>query len=136
MPIRIGDHQAVDDRAFSTLLEFLRRVPAIKWVSHGDDGDGLWWVKFGIDIHHPLAWQVVQEFGHVANELSFVERLPTRFFPVSPPPYLNGGPDEYLSWVLESTNPEFRPGTCAKWLEGRLPNPVDDPSAWSPAAGE
>jgi hypothetical protein len=51
-------------------------------------------VKFAIDIEHPLAWSVVQELGHVLNYVSLEERLPTVFMPVSPPPYMNGGPDE------------------------------------------
>ncbi|SPE35761.1 hypothetical protein SBA3_2300022 [Candidatus Sulfopaludibacter sp. SbA3] len=54
------------------------------------EGEG-WWVKFAIDISHRLAWNVVQELGHVLNYLSVNERLPTVFKPVSPPPYANGG---------------------------------------------
>ena len=56
--------------------------------------------------------------------------LPTVFKPVSPPPYLNGGPDDYLAWVIETDDVEMRPGTVAKWLQSRLPDPVDDPAAW------
>lgn len=88
-------------------------------------------MKFTIDISHPLAWNVVQEMGHVLNYISIKERLPTVFMPVSPPPYMNGGPDEFLSWVIEAKDPDFRPGTCADWLEGRLPQPVDDEAAWN-----
>jgi hypothetical protein len=50
--------------------------------------------------------------------------------PVSPAPYLNGGPSEFLAWVIESKDPKFKPGTAAKWLEGRLPNPVDSIAEW------
>jgi hypothetical protein len=102
----------VDDRAFSKLLDYCRRVPALEPISHGKEGNG-WWMKLVIDIDHPLAWSVVQEFGHVLNELSLTERLPTVFKPVSPPPYLNGGPRDFLSWVIESDSQEFRPETCA-----------------------
>ena len=49
--------------------------------------------------------------------------------PVSPPPYMNGGV-EFLSWVIESTDPSFAPEKCAEWLEGRLPRPVDDLAQW------
>src|ERR1017187_4047344 len=42
------------------------------------------------------------------------------FMPVSPPPYMNGGPREYLSWVIECKDNDFLPKTCAGWLEGRL----------------
>jgi hypothetical protein len=90
----------------------------------------MWWVKFAIDIDHELAWRVVQEFGHVLNYVSLDERLPTVFKPVSPPSYLNGGPRDFLAWVIECDSPEFLPYQCAEWLEGRLPRPVDDLATW------
>lgn len=112
------------------LLAFLRRVPAIDpRIGHGES-EGLWWVKLVIDVRHPLAWRVVQELAHVLNYLSIDERLPVVFKPVSPPPYMNGGPEEFLSWVIEAQAADFMPATCAKWLEGRLPDPVEDPSTW------
>ena len=115
---------------FSKLESFLLRVPAIKeHIGKGVENDKFW-VKFSIDISHPLAWNVVQEIGHVVNYLSLEERLPTVFYPVSPPPYLNGGPDLFLSWIIESQNDEFTPEDLAEWLEGRLPNPVDDETEW------
>jgi hypothetical protein len=121
-----------DDRDFISLESFLTSVPAIAPpVSHGHDQNGLWWVKFSIDINNSLAWHVVQELGHVLNYLSLNERLPTTFKPVSPPPYMNGGPSECLSWVIECSNKEFKPGTVAKWLEGRLPQPVSDLTQWA-----
>jgi hypothetical protein len=119
---------------FHSLIAFLARIPAVELsdtpsqgIGAGESADG-WWVKFAIDIDHDLAWETVQEMAHVLNELSVEERLPTVFKPVSPPPYLNGGPDEYLSWVIEGK--EMPPGTVAKWLEERLPKPVDDEAAW------
>lgn len=115
---------------FTSLEQFLRRVPAIESSIGKGVGDGLWWVKFSIDIDHPLAWRVVQELGHVLNYVSITERLPTVFMPVSPPVYLNGGPREHLSWVIESKAPDFEPKNCTEWLEGRLPQPVDDLAAW------
>lgn len=121
----------MDDRSFTSLTEYLAKVPAIIGeISKGAEKDGRWWVKFSIDINHQFAWHAVQELGHVLNYLSIEERLPTSFLPVSPPPYMNGGPDEFLSWVIECSDPEFQPGTCAKWLEGRLPRPVEDLSQW------
>lgn len=119
---------------FTRLVDFLARIPAIeindtpaRGIGSGD-GDAGWWVKFQIDIDHDLAWNVVQEVGHVLNYLSIEERLPTVFKPVSPPPYLNGGPEEYLSWVIEGS--DMPPGTVATWLEERLPKPVEDEAAW------
>lgn len=121
---------------FHKLLAFLSRVPAIETndtplagFGSGLD-DGVWWVKFSIDINHKLAWHVVQELAHVLNYLSLNEQLPTVFKPVSPPPYLNGGPDDFLSWVIECREDAMKPGTVADWLEGRMPRPVDDLTAW------
>ena len=122
----------MDSRAFDTLEEYLHKVPGIVGsIGKGIDEDGLWWVKFQIDITHSLAWNVVQEIAHVVNYLSIDERLPTIFYPVSPPPYLNGGPDDFLSWVIESKEKEFSPGILMKWLKGRLPQPVDDEEKWN-----
>lgn len=119
------------DETASQLKEYLSKIPGIEAnLSSGIFDDGRWWVKFTIDIQHALAWRVVQELGHVLNYLSLDERLPTVFMPVSPPPYLNGGPHEYLSWVIESKSDDFDPATCAQWLEGRLPRPVDDLQQW------
>jgi hypothetical protein len=119
------------DDAFDTLATYLRRVPSVNdAIGTGFDAAGGWWVKLSIDIDHPLAWRVVQELGHVLNLLSLDERLPTVFKPVSPPPYMNGGPKDFLSWVIECGDDDFPPGSCAKWLEGRLPRPVDDPEQW------
>jgi hypothetical protein len=116
---------------FATLESFLGRVPAVTGpIGKGSDSHGTWWVKFGIDIDHELSWRVVQEFGHVLNYVSLDERLPTVFKPVSPPPYMNGGPREFLSWVVECDDAEFSPSRCAEWLEGRLPRPIDDIDAW------
>ena len=117
--------------SMQTLLQYLESVPAIQApLASGRDENGFWWVKFKLDIRHPLAWHVVQELGCVVNYISLEERLPTVFYPVSPAPYLNGGPDEFLSWVIEIKDPDFRAGTLKKWLEGRLPQPVDDLEQW------
>ena len=122
--------------ALGALRDFLAQLPAVQTndspfqgIGGGVDGD-TWWVKFGIDVDHPLAWRVVQELAHVLNLLSAEERLPTVFKPVSPPPYLNGGPEEFLSWVIECPVDAMEPDAVAKWLEGRLPRPVNDPDQW------
>ncbi len=111
------------------LVDFLEKVPGVRVLNFGTE-DEFWWVKLAIDIEHPLAWSVVQEFGHVLNYISTEERLPTLFYPVSPPPYLNGGPAEFLSWIIENTDVSFTPSLAKEWLEGRLPSPVDVLSAW------
>lgn len=121
---------------FEKLLDYLERLPAInlpagrKSIGFGEFENGNWWVKFGLKTEHELAWRHVQELGFVLNYVSIEERLPTIFMPVSPPPYMNGGV-EFLSWIIESTEPDFTPDLCFEWLEGRLPRPVDDMSQWS-----
>jgi hypothetical protein len=121
----------MNELTFQTLESYLAKVPAITQpFGTGIEDDGSWWIKFAIDIDDPLAWQVVQELGHVLNYLSLNERLPTSFIPVSPPPYMNGGPRGFLSWVIECSDQTFKPGTAAKWLEGRLPRPVEDRALW------
>lgn len=118
---------------FERLSDFLCRVPAIgtrNVLANGDDGKDAWWIKFNIDIAHDLAWQTVQELGHVLNYLSANERLPTKFLPVSPPPYMNGGAADFLSWVIECRHPDFSPDVVCDWLEGRLPSPVEDLNQW------
>ena len=120
-----------NETMFQTLKEYLSKVPSVEGtIGCGVSGGGFWWIKFTINIEHPLAWRVVQELGHVLNYVSLDERLPTIFMPVSPPPYLNGGPRDFLSWVIESKDENFKPETCAEWLEGRLPRPVNDPEQW------
>lgn len=122
-----------DEALFEPLKDYLSKVPAITGkIGAGFLNGGCWWVKFTIDIEHPLAWSVVQELGHVLNYLSLEERLPTVFMPVSPPPYLNGGP-EYLSWVIECKDKSFTPEECAEWLEGHLPRPVSEVAQWNAA---
>ena len=109
---------------FDNLRAYLARIPALDCrIGSGVEDDA-------IDIQHPLAWNVVQELSHVLNYLSLNERLPTVFMPVSPPPYMNGGPAEFLSWVIECKDKDFTPDDCATCLEGRLPRPVEDIEQW------
>lgn len=120
----------MDEQAFASILSFLRRVPAVQPIAHGSDEDGTWWVKFGIDVAHPLAWDVVQELAYVLNGLPLERGHPSMFRPFSPPTYLNGGPAEHLSWVIESHPRAFEPDSCTQWMAVRLPKPVDDPAQW------
>lgn len=115
------------------LVDYLSRMPATTVLSSKVTADAYWWVKLTIDLQHPLAWQVVQELGFVLNDASVHDKLPTVFKPVSPPPYLNGGPQEFLSWVIESTYNYIDPAWIAQTLEGYLPRPVDDLSKWAAA---
>ncbi|MFC0772864.1 hypothetical protein [Terrimonas alba] len=117
---------------FKQLLEFMKRIPAIKHsIATGVYDNQNWWLKFSIDIEDELAWNVVQEFGHIINYLSLNERLPVVFYPASAPPYLNGGPKDFLYWIIESNSIDFTPQDLKEWLEGRLPDPVDDIKEWT-----
>lgn len=121
----------MDASNFNNLTGFLSKVPSVQpGISQGIYDDKNWWVKFSLDISDNLAWNVVQELGHIFNYLSSGERLPTTFYPVSAPPYMNGGPADFLYWIIESKDPAFTPDKAKEWLEGRLPNPVDDVDAW------
>ena len=113
------------------LISILERIPAIKGkIGSGLYQEGFWWVKLSIDINHPLAWRTVQELGYILNYLSVEERLPTMFYPVSPPPYLNGGPTQFLSWIIENTDSSFLPTDVLSWLLARLPSPIEDLESW------
>jgi hypothetical protein len=119
------------DTYFRPLTAFLQKVPSITGkIGTERQEDGIWAVKFSIDIDDELAWHAVQELGHVLNYLSLEERLPTAFMPVSPPPYMNGGPEDYLSWVIECRDKGFSPKKITEWLESRLPTPVNDRDQW------
>jgi len=80
----------IQDEFFAELVDFMKRIPGIEnsFFGKGVFEDGNWWLKFRIDITHRLAWHVVQEIGFVVNYVSLDERLPTVFYPVSPPPLL------------------------------------------------
>jgi hypothetical protein len=119
-----------DETNFQPLLDYLKKLPGIDASVGSGSSELAWWVKFIIQVDHPLAWRLVQELGHVLNYVSLDERLPTVFMPVSPPPALNGGPRDFLSWVIECKDADFTPADCAEWLEGRLPRPVEDLEQW------
>lgn len=123
----------VSELSFDRLYQFFCKVPSVqeaRILAHGADGQHAWWFKFAINTEHPLAWQTVQELGHVLNYLSANERLPTQFLPVSPPPYMNGEAKDFLAWVIQCNHPDFSPDVVCDWLEARLPNPVEEESQW------
>lgn len=120
------------EQQLPVLVEFLNRIPSVKVISHDATPDAYWWIKLDIDIAHPMAWNVVQALGFVLNYISLEEKLPTVFMPVSPPPYLNGGPSECLSWVIETKFNYIDPQWILGVLEERLPSPISDSSAWEP----
>ena len=102
----------MDARAFTTLTNFLGKIPAVNSpIATGSDEQGYWWIKFQIDIHHHLAWHTVQELGS-CSELPVYQRKTTyRLLSGLPRSLLYGGPSDYLSWVIETKAPDFRPGT-------------------------
>ena len=129
-PVEAMDKAALK-RGLKALVNFLQTVPAVTVMSSELSKDAFWWVKLKIDLAHPLAWSVVQELGHVLNDASVSEKLPTVFKPVSPPSYLNGGPHEFLCWVIESEYNYIDPAWIAEELQNRMPRPVDDLEQWN-----
>ena len=120
----------MNEISFDGLNQFLKKVPSIKEsISNGID-ENAWWLKFQVDIEHPLAQNVVQELGYVLNYLSLEERLPTVFKPISPAPYLNGGPEEFLSWIIQVESENFTPDDVRDWLKSRLPEPINNVKKW------
>jgi hypothetical protein len=113
-----------------SLNAYLKRIPGITWTAVSPPDEPCWWIKLTIDLKSQFAWNVVQELGFVLNYISTSERLPTVFKPVSPPPYMNGGPEDFLSWVVEAEIAFLDPDYIREVLEGRLPRPVDDLSQW------
>lgn len=121
----------MEKKSFTSLINYLSKIPGIdKSIQTGEYEENMWFVQFKIDTEHALAWHVIQEIGSVVNYLSIEERLPAVFYPISPAPYLNGGPNEYLQWIIETKNAAFKPEVLMQWLEGRLPQPVEDEDAW------
>lgn len=112
------------------LAAIVRKLPGV----HGSLGicepdDAFWWIKFTIDRRHELAWHVVQRLAFVLNYYSLEYKFPVKFFPASPPPYLNGGP-EFLSWVIEATVGYLDPGPVTKVLRATLPRKLGAASEW------
>lgn len=113
------------------LVEFLNKIPSVRVIASDLSADAYWWIRLDIDIENKLAWNVVQELGFVLNSISIQEPMPTAFKPVSPPPYLNGGPSDFLSWSIESTYNYIDPEWVKEMIESRLPNPVEDKKKWN-----
>ncbi|GIW91504.1 MAG: hypothetical protein KatS3mg109_1936 [Pirellulaceae bacterium] len=112
------------------LKQFVSQIPGVDVISISEPDESRSWVKLKIDINSKTAWHVVQNLAYVLNELSVTETLPTTFKPTSPPPYLNGGPDEFLFWVIEADIPFLDPSAITAYLKQRLPDPVTDEKAW------
>lgn len=134
-PVAFIDSKTVEN-ALPLLADLLRRVPAVRVISQEVTPSAYWWIKFSVDVEHPLAWRVVQALAFIFNEISISETLPTIFKPTSPPPYLNGGPDECLFWVIESTFNYIDPKWIASVAEERLPHPVEKMESWPDQASE
>jgi len=118
------------EKGLPKLVEFLNTIPGIDIINSSNSMDGLWWVKFNIDMKHKLSWHIIQNLGFILNYISITERLPTVFMPVSPPPYLNGGPKYFLSWVIESKLGWVDPMYILNILRERLPENVEDEDTW------
>jgi len=115
--------------------EEMRALFASEGIETADTHE-LWWVKLSLDIRSHLAWHVIQELGYVLNYVSLAERLPTVFMPTSSPPALNGGPDDFLHRVIESTVRGVDPSAICDALLERLPEPLEDLTQWRACENE
>lgn len=116
---------------YQRIEHLISRIPSVcAPVASGAYDTGVWWVKFALDINHPLVWNVVQRLAHVINYLSISERFSTVFYPVSPAPEAGQEPRDCLAWIIETTTEDFSPSELAEWLEVRLPNPIEDEAQW------
>jgi hypothetical protein len=109
-----------DEPDFQPLIQYLTKLPGIVLPIGSGESEEAWWVKFG-ERYRPC---------HPSVGLAWWCKSWMVFMPVSPPPYMNGGPKDFLSWVIECDDLGFTPADCAEWLEGRLPRPVDDMEQW------
>jgi hypothetical protein len=58
--------KTVDERAFTKLLDYLGRVPAVEpAIGHSGDGIGGWWLELSTDIDHPRG-KALQKAVHLA----------------------------------------------------------------------
>jgi hypothetical protein len=44
---------------------------------------------------------------------------------------MNGGPENFLYWIIESKETSFSPDKVKGWLESRLPDPIDSLEEWN-----
>ena len=112
------------------LKDFLSRIPDVKVIVASEPDEGEWWIALKIKLGSSIAWNIVQELAYVCNALSLTAKLPVVFKPTSPPPYMNGGPREFLKWRIEALTPAASPDQLADYLADRMPKPVDDRSKW------
>jgi len=118
------------NQGLDKIKDLLSKIPCVKSVTTSNIDESFWWLKFSIEIKSKIAWTVVQELGHILNYLSVSDKLPTTFYPVSPPPYINGGPEDFLSWVIEPSIPLLDTNVIFDYLTGRLPEDFDKEESW------
>lgn len=117
------------------LLDFLARIPAVETADDpsmdmaSEVSEDSWWVRFSLDIDSEIAWETVQEIAHALNDSANAGKPAALFYPISPAPAQSGGPEEFLSWVIEA-GADVDPASVAAWLESMLPNPVEESDAW------
>jgi hypothetical protein len=91
--------------AISEIEAAIKHFVAVQWSSSGfpipcDDGESIdaGWVKFGLE-QSALGWRTLEFLAWTYTDMIRAgERL--KFFPTSPPPYLNT-PGNCLSFIIE-----------------------------------
>jgi hypothetical protein len=115
---------------FNKLNTLLLSIPCVKSVDCYDEMEDLWSCHIRMDLTHEIVWHLIQGIAFVINDTSITGKLPATFYPTSPPPYLNGGPYNYLHWIIRSESPEFIPDYCCEWFINRFPNNPEFNESW------
>lgn len=117
--------------AVRRLAAVVRKLPGVhRSIGTSTPEEAFWWLKFSIDTEHPLAWHVIQRLGYVLNYYSLEYKFHVSFYPASPPPALNGGPREFLSWVIEARLRYVDPRPIHKALRQELPARLSSEAEW------
>jgi hypothetical protein len=110
--------------------KLIATFPSVVWVSSQQNENGWWWVKFHLDMEAPASLIIVQALAYIFNGLSLNDPLPTRFFPTSSPPDMNGGPKDGLHWVVESIGDDVIPSDIYAALDDTLLFDVESVDDW------
>jgi hypothetical protein len=109
------------------VIDFFKKIPALDSPVLISEEEKYWSIDFTIDLDHEIVWNVIQYFGYICNCGGKQGLL---FLPMSPPPYLNGGPYTHMSWSILCKNLDFSLADFLQILEEYLPVPLDDFEQW------
>ena len=117
-----------EGRGGEYIKQFFGKIPCVQGVVFVNINS--WYIKLDFDLNSKIVWNVIQELSFVLNNLSLLKKLPVIFKPISPPPYLNGGPERFLSWIIEPTSQGVDPTIIISTLAMYLPTQIENEKAW------